>query len=139
MREFCVLVFLGLNSWMDIKRREISLVLATMLAATGMIWTVYRGTVSIDRLLPIMTGVSFLGISVITRGAMGMGDGWILLALGTVLMPEELRGIVKCANPKCITNNEPMTTLFHVIDKEHGILKCHYCEKEQSKEGIKLL
>ena len=24
-----------------------------------------------------------------------------------VLMPEELRGIVKCANPKCITNNEP--------------------------------
>ena len=54
-----------------------------------------------------------------------------------VLMPQELRGIVKCANPKCITNNEPMITLFHVIDKEHGILKCHYCEKEQSKEGIK--
>ena len=53
-----------------------------------------------------------------------------------VLMPEELRGIVKCANPKCITNNEPMATLFHVIDKEHGILKCHYCEKEQSKEVI---
>ena len=60
-----------------------------MLATAGMIWTVYRGIVSIERLLPIMTGVSFLGISVITRGAMGMGDGWILLALGTVLMPEE--------------------------------------------------
>ena len=89
MREFCVLVFLGLNSWMDIKKREISLVLAAMLAAAGMIWTVYRGTVSIERLLPIMAGISFLGISVITRGAMGMGDGWILLALGTVLMPEE--------------------------------------------------
>lgn len=89
MREFCVLVFLGLNSWIDIKKREISLVLATMLAAAGMIWTVYRGIVSIERLLPIMTGVSFLGISVITRGSMGMGDGWILLALGTVLMPEE--------------------------------------------------
>ena len=56
-----------------------------------------------------------------------------------VLMPQELRGIVKCANPKWITNNEPMITLFHVIDKEHGILKCHYCEKEQSKEGIKLI
>ena len=89
MREFCVLVFLGLNSWMDIKKREISLVLAAMLAAAGMIWTVSRGTVSIERLLPIMAGISFLGISVITRGAMGMGDGWILLALGTVLMPEE--------------------------------------------------
>ena len=24
-------------------------------------------------------------------------------------------------------------------EEEHGILKCHYCEKEQSKEAIKLL
>ncbi len=56
-----------------------------------------------------------------------------------VQMPDELRGIVKCANPKCITNNEPMTTLFHVVDKNEGILKCHYCEKELSKENIKLL
>jgi len=55
-----VLVFLGLNSWLDIKKREISLVLAAMLATAGMIWTVYRGIVSIERLLPIMTGVSFL-------------------------------------------------------------------------------
>ena len=55
-----------------------------------------------------------------------------------VIMPNELRGIVKCANPKCITNNEPMTTIFHVTDKENGILKCHYCEKEQNKEALKL-
>lgn len=56
-----------------------------------------------------------------------------------VCMPDELKGIVKCPNPKCITNNEPMQTWFHVVDKEHGILKCHYCEKEQHKENIKLL
>ncbi|MGL4851494.1 MAG: aspartate carbamoyltransferase regulatory subunit [Phocaeicola sp.] len=56
-----------------------------------------------------------------------------------VVIPNELRGIVKCNNPKCITNNEPMTTLFRVIDKEGGILKCHYCEKEQKKETIKLV
>lgn len=56
-----------------------------------------------------------------------------------VEMPEELKGIVKCNNPKCITNNEPMTTWFHVIDKKSGIIKCHYCEKEQQIENIKLL
>lgn len=56
-----------------------------------------------------------------------------------VEMPEELKGIVKCNNPKCITNNEPMTTWFHVIDKKCGIIKCHYCEKEQQIENIKLL
>ena len=31
-----------------------------------------------------------------------------------VKMPDELRGIVKCANPKCITNNEPMATIVAI-------------------------
>lgn len=50
-----------------------------------------------------------------------------------VHLPSELKGIVKCANPQCITNNEPMTTLMLVIDKKQCTLKCHYCEKEQYK------
>lgn len=56
----------------------------------------------------------------------------------TVELPEELRGIVKCNNPKCITNNEPMQTVFNVIDKAQGILKCRYCDKEQDINNIKL-
>jgi aspartate carbamoyltransferase regulatory subunit len=56
-----------------------------------------------------------------------------------VEMPSELRGIVKCANPKCITNNEPMQTLFHVVDKENCVIRCHYCEKEQNRNEIKIL
>ena len=57
-----------------------------------------------------------------------------------VIMPDEIRGIVKCNNPKCITNNEPgMDTLFHVVDKEQGTLKCHYCEKTQQIENVKLV
>lgn len=57
----------------------------------------------------------------------------------TVITPSELKGIVKCNNPKCITNNEPMATLFHVVNKEHGILKCHYCDKEQDMNNVELL
>lgn len=38
----------------------------------------------------------------------------------TVKTPDELRGIVKCNNPKCITNNEPMNTVFHVVNKERA-------------------
>ena len=52
--------------------------------------------------------------------------------------PDELRGIVKCNNPKCITNNEPMHTIFHVVDKAHGVLKCHYCDKEQDIDKVEL-
>lgn len=54
-------------------------------------------------------------------------------------LPDELIGIVKCANPKCITNNEPMLTRFHVVDKEKCIIRCHYCEKEQERKEITLL
>lgn len=57
----------------------------------------------------------------------------------TVKTPNELRGIVKCNNPKCITNNEPMNTVFHVVNKEKGILKCHYCDKEQFIEKVELV
>jgi aspartate carbamoyltransferase regulatory subunit len=57
----------------------------------------------------------------------------------TVKTPDELRGIVKCNNPKCITNNEPMKTIFHVIDKDAGILKCHYCDKEQDINKVELV
>ena len=53
-----------------------------------------------------------------------------------VVMPDELKGIVKCNNPKCITNNEPMLSRFHVIDKEKGTIKCHYCERKINKEDI---
>lgn len=55
-----------------------------------------------------------------------------------VKTPEELQGIIKCNNPKCITNNEPMQTIFHVIDKERKILKCHYCDKEQNMGNVEL-
>ena len=57
----------------------------------------------------------------------------------TVVTPDELRGIVKCNNPKCITNNEPMATLFHVVNKDLRILKCHYCDKEQEMENVTLV
>ena len=35
-----------------------------------------------------------------------------------VSLPDEIVGIVRCGNPKCITNNEPMRTRFSVIDRE---------------------
>ena len=57
----------------------------------------------------------------------------------TVEIPDELRGIVKCNNPKCITNNEPMETVFNIVDKEQGILKCHYCDKEQDINKVELV
>ena len=53
-----------------------------------------------------------------------------------VTLPEVLTNIVKCANPVCITNNEPMRTVFYRKDLQ--TLKCRYCGKEQQLKDIKL-
>lgn len=53
--------------------------------------------------------------------------------------PDKLKGIIRCNNPKCVTNNEPMKTVFTVIDKSNGIIKCHYCDKEQDINKVKLV
>ena len=54
-------------------------------------------------------------------------------------MPDQLKSIIKCNNPTCITNNEPMNTFFHVIDKENCVVRCHYCEKEQTRDEIVII
>lgn len=56
-----------------------------------------------------------------------------------VTLPSTIVGIVKCANPKCITNNEPMATYFNVVDAAKGVIQCKYCEKEQLLDNVKLV
>jgi len=53
-------------------------------------------------------------------------------------LPDNFTGLVKCPNPKCITNNEPMKTRFETVSKEPVVLKCLYCEREVQEEGIEL-
>jgi len=53
-----------------------------------------------------------------------------------VRVPDEVIGIVKCFNPKCITNHEAMTTSFTVVSKEPLALKCRYCEKITHKNQM---
>lgn len=55
-----------------------------------------------------------------------------------VELPDELHGIIKCNNPKCITNNEPMQTVFYIQDKDAVRVKCKYCEQVTNREDIKL-
>jgi aspartate carbamoyltransferase regulatory subunit len=54
-------------------------------------------------------------------------------------LPDEIHGIAKCMNPKCVTNNETVTTKFKVIDKKVVTLKCHYCEKLTDKKHLEII
>jgi aspartate carbamoyltransferase regulatory subunit len=56
-----------------------------------------------------------------------------------VEIPDEIIGIVKCVNPKCITNNQVVTTRYEVISKSEVKLKCHYCEKITDQDNIEII
>jgi len=56
-----------------------------------------------------------------------------------VTVPQEIIGIAKCFNPKCITNNEEITTKFTLENSNVLALKCHYCEKITTEEHLKIL
>ena len=50
-----------------------------------------------------------------------------------------LTGFVRCANPRCITNHEPIETSFRVIKAGEEIaLRCKYCEKITHQEQIEI-
>ncbi|RZT96506.1 aspartate carbamoyltransferase regulatory subunit [Ancylomarina subtilis] len=50
--------------------------------------------------------------------------------------PNKVEGIVKCMNPKCITNVEEIYTKFKVVNDSPITLKCHYCEKITDHKNI---
>lgn len=89
VKEICVIGFLGINSWIDIRKRQVSLPLIVMFAVWGIIWTIYSKTDFFDFLICVGTGIIFVGTSILTEGAVGMGDGLLIMALGTAMCKEE--------------------------------------------------
>lgn len=57
-----------------------------------------------------------------------------------ISVPEHITGIVKCVNPKCITNHQPVPTRFDTL-YEDGRLKlhCHFCEKITDSDNLTIL
>lgn len=65
-------------------------------------------------------------------------DNYEVVDKHMVSLPDELIDIVKCNNPKCISNNEPMRTRFHVIDRDNIVLRCHHCERTVHQNELTL-
>jgi aspartate carbamoyltransferase regulatory subunit len=56
-----------------------------------------------------------------------------------VVVPDNIVGIAKCMNPKCITNFETVTTRFKVVSKKNVALKCYYCEKITDQDNLQII
>lgn len=54
-----------------------------------------------------------------------------------VKLPNVIRGIVKCANPVCISNSkEPVQPTFYVDNEDPLLIRCHYCGYIMEKQDI---
>nr|WP_294776150.1 aspartate carbamoyltransferase regulatory subunit [uncultured Eubacterium sp.] len=42
-------------------------------------------------------------------------------------LPKEIKNVIKCPNPRCISNNEDIDHIFKLTD-EKGTYRCLYCE-----------
>ncbi len=56
-----------------------------------------------------------------------------------VKLPGVLEGIVRCPNPSCITNHEPVRTRFRVLPPDGARLLCHYCEHPAPREEVEII
>lgn len=45
----------------------------------------------------------------------------------TLSLPSEIKGVIKCLNPRCICNNEDIEHIFRLVD-DKGTYRCLYCE-----------
>lgn len=52
----------------------------------------------------------------------------------SVVLPDEIKGVITCLNEECVTNHEKDTdTLFFIVnDKSERNFVCYYCERMSS-------
>ena len=88
LKEAVTMIFLAVNSWLDLRSREISLLLTAVYGVGGILCSIFQRRQITDILIPAGIGMMFLAMGFLSREAIGAGDGWILATLGTMLSTE---------------------------------------------------
>lgn len=79
-------IFLGRCTWTDIKRKEISIVYLLVFGLAGMVCVLFRSQMHIlEAFAGMGLGLVLMGISKITKGGIGLGDGGVLCVTGLYL------------------------------------------------------
>ena len=54
-----------------------------------------------------------------------------VIAKHTVYLPKSIDGIIRCANPNCISNakKEPVISQFLTVSENPPLFRCFYCER----------
>lgn len=78
---------------------------------------------------PLMVDLDMLGVLDPNLTINIINDGKII-EKRHLHLPEQVTGIIKCKNPRCITSIEQeLPHKFKLTDKEKGVYRCIYCEQ----------
>ena len=77
-----VLMVMAVISFVDIKRKQVSLAVLIPIGAVVLIWKVFQGTEMVAFLTGLVPGVACLLLSYVTGESIGRGDGLVLCILG---------------------------------------------------------
>ena len=54
-------------------------------------------------------------------------------------IPDEFVDVLRCPNPACITNHDPVSTRFQVESEDPLKIRCRFCEREVGKDELDLI
>lgn len=96
-----MMAFLGINTWTDIRKKEICFPVFCLFLAGGILWRITEGSLWPDGLISMGIGIFAAIISALTGGEIGAGDGLLIIAMGSVMTAGELIGILFAAFLLC--------------------------------------
>lgn len=85
MEHFLIMSFLGINSWIDIRKKQISLFSVAFFLAVGIVYECIVLDKNPAVFWGLLPGVALLGVSKLSGEALGMGDALLMLVLGIYL------------------------------------------------------
>ncbi|MCM1127209.1 MAG: prepilin peptidase [Lachnospiraceae bacterium] len=82
--KYCgALIFLGILSWEDIKKKEISVKVVLIGAAAALVCQLISGQAAGMRMISsLLPGIGLILLSIVTKESIGKGDGVVVMALG---------------------------------------------------------
>lgn len=86
MTRIILLGMLGLYAVEDIRKKRISVRYLWIFGAAGIVINLFQRSISVpDMLLGAAVGAALVAVSLLTRGSIGLGDGFLLMTAGVFL------------------------------------------------------
>ena len=92
--EIGILILLTINAWCDLRKKEICLTSVILFIVGGSLRLLITGSLYPHGVAAVSIGGIFLGIACVSGGNVGIGDGLLILALGTVLETGQLLALI---------------------------------------------